>query len=154
MNYLMYREHAAENLQFFLWYRDYCRRFAEIPVSEQVLAPEWTPVQAAATEAELAQPHTRGLKHLSPQASAIFNGTDFAPKTNNMTRTDTPPITPNMTDGDGLSAIDSQIGVYQGDAGFSGGKDYTQKAVEAFEGAGLKWQPCACVSLLDCKFRS
>ncbi|KAI9788871.1 MAG: hypothetical protein M1816_006535 [Peltula sp. TS41687] len=141
MNYLIYREHSAENLQFFLWYRDYCKRFAEVPASERVLAPEWTSAQAAAAEAELAQLQTKGMKNLSPETTAIFKGTDFAPKSNNMTRTDTPPLTPNTINGDYFSARNSQAGGSQADAGLLGGKDYTQTAAKAFEGAGLKLQP-------------
>ncbi|EEH09360.1 conserved hypothetical protein [Histoplasma capsulatum G186AR] len=41
MNYLKYVERNAENLQFFLWYRDYTRRFALIAESQRQLSPEW-----------------------------------------------------------------------------------------------------------------
>ena len=43
MDYLVYFEHNAENLQFFLWYRDYVRRFEALPEKENVLSPEWIP---------------------------------------------------------------------------------------------------------------
>jgi len=42
MNYLKYIEHAAENLQFYLWYRDYSARWQKLPESEKALTPEWT----------------------------------------------------------------------------------------------------------------
>jgi len=41
MNYLVYIEHSAENLQFFLWYRDYVARFARLPASEKALSSLW-----------------------------------------------------------------------------------------------------------------
>jgi len=41
MNYLLYVEHSAESLQFFLWYRDYLMRFANLPASEKALSPIW-----------------------------------------------------------------------------------------------------------------
>lgn len=41
MDYLVYVEHNAENLQFYLWYQDYCKRFDALPASEKALAPEW-----------------------------------------------------------------------------------------------------------------
>ncbi|EEQ91673.2 hypothetical protein RJZ56_001076 [Blastomyces dermatitidis] len=41
MNYLKYVERNAENLQFFLWYRDYSRRFALIADNQRQLSPEW-----------------------------------------------------------------------------------------------------------------
>lgn len=43
IDYLVYIEHNAENLQFFLWYRDYVRRFEALPENEKVLSPEWMP---------------------------------------------------------------------------------------------------------------
>lgn len=44
MDYLHYVEFNAENLQFFLWLKDYTRRFEALPESERALSPEWTPV--------------------------------------------------------------------------------------------------------------
>lgn len=41
MNYLLYIERAAENLQFFLWHKDYTRRFARLPEAQHELSPEW-----------------------------------------------------------------------------------------------------------------
>lgn len=41
MEYLVYVSHDAENLQFWLWYEDYSRRFFAAPKSEQALSPPW-----------------------------------------------------------------------------------------------------------------
>jgi hypothetical protein len=41
MSYLVYVEYNAENHQFFLWYREYVRRFEALPEKEKVLSPEW-----------------------------------------------------------------------------------------------------------------
>lgn len=41
MDYLVYVEHSAENLQFFLWYRNYVRRWEKLSDAEKKLAPEW-----------------------------------------------------------------------------------------------------------------
>lgn len=35
MDYLVYVAHDAENLQFFLWYRDYVKRFHEWQTQQQ-----------------------------------------------------------------------------------------------------------------------
>jgi len=43
VDYLVYIEHNAENLQFVLWYRDYIRRFEALPEKKKVLSPEWIP---------------------------------------------------------------------------------------------------------------
>ena len=43
MDYLVYVEHNAENLQFYLWYKDYVKRFEALSDSEKALSPEWIP---------------------------------------------------------------------------------------------------------------
>jgi hypothetical protein len=43
MDYLVYVEFNAENLQFYLWYEDYKRRFMELSAWERALSPEWIP---------------------------------------------------------------------------------------------------------------
>ncbi|EFQ97188.1 hypothetical protein MGYG_00231 [Nannizzia gypsea CBS 118893] len=45
MNYLLYVERAAENLQFYLWYQDYIQRFASLSESQWALSPPWTEEQ-------------------------------------------------------------------------------------------------------------
>ncbi|KAI9804903.1 MAG: hypothetical protein M1833_006206 [Piccolia ochrophora] len=144
MNYLIYIEHAAENLQFFLWFRSYCERFNEIPAGERALSPEWTEEQAAA-EAELAQAQATGQKKkLSPETAALFKGTDFAPGTKvavaeyNGNPFNTPPLTPNEK-----SDVDSdwRSGVSDGQSLQSSKTPYAKKAADAFQSAELKWQP-------------
>ena len=39
MDYLVYIEHNAENLQFYLWYKDYVRRFGTLSGNEKKLSP-------------------------------------------------------------------------------------------------------------------
>lgn len=152
MNYLIYIEHAAENLQFFLWYRDYCKRFENTPSSERALAPEWTAAQAEAA-IESAQRKTPAVKTATVSASEIFKGTDFAngPKAANNSEQNvgdpfsTPPRTaqgekaePTAQDwqsgmGDDVSTLKS-----------STKNNFSNKAADAFKGADLKWQPCTC----------
>ncbi|KAK3298525.1 uncharacterized protein B0H64DRAFT_77390 [Chaetomium fimeti] len=77
MNYLLYVERSAENLQFFLWYRDYERRFAAAKTADLSLAPEWT--QAMEDEAILRiKKEQAGKARQTPKGAAtIFKGTDF-----------------------------------------------------------------------------
>lgn len=142
MNYLVYIEHAAENLQFFLWYRDYSKRFSELPLNEQVLAPEWTVEQA---EAEVA---IQGLKgQISAETAAVFNGTGFAPPTASVVEVknnpfNTPPRTP-IGHRDSMAPSE----VASSDNGstlmsYNASQSFHQKTAGAFEGADLKWQPC------------
>jgi hypothetical protein len=43
MDYLIYVERNAENLQFYLWYIDYVRRWDELPAKDRALSPKWQP---------------------------------------------------------------------------------------------------------------
>lgn len=43
MDYLVYIEYSAENLQFYLWYRSYVERFNASTEEERALSPEWIP---------------------------------------------------------------------------------------------------------------
>jgi len=43
MDYLVYVEHSAENLQFYLWYQDYERRWNTISAGQRALSPEVQP---------------------------------------------------------------------------------------------------------------
>lgn len=58
MNYLIYIEWSAENLQLFLWHRDYSARFAAAPASDRALAPEWTRAKAGEVAQRLQKEHT------------------------------------------------------------------------------------------------
>lgn len=51
MDYLMYVAHDVENLQFFLWFRDYCARWEALSDSEKALSPEWKGSTAGIIEA-------------------------------------------------------------------------------------------------------
>ncbi|KAF2463428.1 uncharacterized protein BDR25DRAFT_297956 [Lindgomyces ingoldianus] len=138
MNYLKYIELSAENLQFFLWYRDYCKRFSEVPESEKALSPEWTG-EHVESEAQ-----TRP-KRLGAEAASIFKGTDFVsePRVAEVEKSNpffTPPRTPNSDsaegkrDGNSLDSYDESL--------TSGGKiNHTQRASGAFQSVGLKWKP-------------
>lgn len=144
MNYLIYIEHAAENLQFFLWYRDYVKRFVALPASERALAPVWTVEQA---EAEInANQNMTAPRMVSPETAAVFKGTDFAPPKASVVEVKgnpfhTPPMTPNT---ERASMMQSETRSEVGSTFVSSNKTYQQKAGDAFQGADLKWQPCKC----------
>ena len=142
MNYLIYIERAAENLQFFLWYRDYSKRFFELSSNEQALAPEWS-VEKAEGEAALAQANTPAPKNVSAETAAIFKDTDFAqPKVTvseyNPFRT--PPRTP-LRDGRD-STVQSEWSSDDVSTLKSSNKSFHKKAAGAFEAADAKWKPC------------
>lgn len=134
MNYLKYIEHAAENLQFWLWYRDYAKRFSHLPPNEQCLAPEWTEEQA---DAEIVNTNLPAQKKISPEAAAVLAGIDFAlHKSRRGDLFQTPPGTP----ADVLKK--SSASVLMGEVEVTDEDVIHAKAAGAFEKADLKWQPC------------
>ncbi|KAF1852043.1 uncharacterized protein K460DRAFT_272458 [Cucurbitaria berberidis CBS 394.84] len=140
MNFLKYIELSAENLQFYLWFRDYSKRFDELPASEKVLSPEWTGENDSHSEQKTA---ANPVNPVNPEATALFKGTDFAsdPKVNESEKGGsnpffTPPRTPTSIDrreGESLDSYDESM--------TTGKVNHTQRAAGAFENAGLKWKP-------------
>ncbi|MCJ1311562.1 hypothetical protein MMC25_005235 [Agyrium rufum] len=147
MNYLIYIERAAENLQFFLWYRDYIKRFDNLPNNEKVLSPLWNP---SVPDPDADKGRTQeGTKVVSEEAKAIFKGTNFAQPQIRISEVPanpfyTPPGTPNAEKrresevlslnhpwSDAGSTIQSTIGP----------KSYRSQASKAFEAMDVKIQP-------------
>jgi hypothetical protein len=135
MNFLKYIELSAENLQFFLWYRDYVKRFNALPESEKVLSPEWT--------GEKTSDIKTSPVGFSADAAAILRGTDFAnegkvaeSEKGSKNPFFTPPRTPTSVEPGREYSLDSY------DESMTTGKvDHTQRAAGAFDNAGLKWKP-------------
>lgn len=139
MNFLKYIELSAENLQFYLWFRDYSKRFSELPKSEKVLSPEWTSDKANHSDTKT------GPKLMNAEAAAILKGTDFASdaRINESDKSGsnpffTPPRTPTSFDRrEGGESLDSTY-----DESTTGARvDHTKRAAGAFENVGLKWKP-------------
>ncbi|KAK4548132.1 hypothetical protein LTR36_010001 [Oleoguttula mirabilis] len=139
MNYLKYIEHAAENLQFFLWFRDYSARWENLPESEKALAPEWTRAQAAAEATGNVQGRP---KRVDAQVAAILKNTDFAdgaPKAA-VDRAD-PFHTPSKTSEDDRHDMMSEGGSSMNEKTFGSGYTHHGLAEKAFDDAGMKWKP-------------
>lgn len=77
MNYLVYIEHSAENLQFFLWYRDYSKRFHEADTPDLASAPEWTPEMEARTMVKIQREAADKRRRESPATAVISKGIGF-----------------------------------------------------------------------------
>ncbi|KAI0125081.1 hypothetical protein BJ170DRAFT_703253 [Xylariales sp. AK1849] len=130
MNYLIYIEHSAENLQFFLWHRSYVRRFKEANTSDIALAPEWTQTMEDETVARMQKEAVDKLR-TEPKAADMFKGTDFEKGAceNTIESRDpfsTPPAT--VVGGDDASTM------------FSGSQEtnYRSQAYDAYAAAGAK----------------
>jgi hypothetical protein len=143
MNYLIYVEHSAENLQFYLWYKDYVRRFSEAKTADLALAPEWTQTMEDDTIARLRRDRVDRMKP-EAQAAKIFEGTDFAKpsserrphETSGSNPFSTPPRTPYRGSSDreseyALSTPASSVPT----------SNYKTQAADAFYHAGVR-QPC------------
>ena len=147
MNYLIYIEHSAENLQFYLWYRDYLRRFNELPPKERALAPEWSAEQAE-MDAQANQGTPGPKQHMSAETAAMFKGTDFAPPTASVVEVkgnpfSTPPRTPNAEKSRESVAPSERAWSENGSTLYSKtAGSFQTKTAGAFQGADLKWQPC------------
>lgn len=77
MNYLVYVEHAAENLQFHLWYKDYEKRFGSADARDINLSPEWTQAMEDEAMARVRREQAERMKREPAAAVAMFRGTDF-----------------------------------------------------------------------------
>lgn len=146
MDFLVYIEHDAENLQFYLWYKDYVKRFFQLSESEQILAPEWTAEQAQAEKNALEK--EKLPRKMPAEAAAILKGTDFAtaqrPAESGHNPFNTPPRTPSGNEYD-PSLNGSSNGATgwseQGSTLRSGATDHTKKTANAFEAVDAL-QPC------------
>jgi len=138
MDYLVYVEHNAENLQFYLWYKDYTRRFNELPEKERSLSPEWVP-------------EVNDLPNLS-KASEKEKGPKKVGKRNTMAA-----MMESGYDSKG-AALFSEDKMEIGDRHTSLMKDNASSVAQSMSTSaapstnevtaqvGLKWQPCTCSS--------
>lgn len=149
MNYLKYIEHAAENLQFYLWFHDYAARFNNLPASEQALSPEWTKAQADAEATSAAQQQRSKVANV--EATAILNGTSFDDGNGNRVNEKGDPFhTPPTTSFDEHRGVTStsEYGSSTGDDTLVSSATARGIAGQAFGDAGMKWQPCTTPSII------
>ncbi|KZF26969.1 hypothetical protein L228DRAFT_258320 [Xylona heveae TC161] len=114
MDYLIYIEHDAENLQFYLWLQDYTRRFNATKVAEKVLSPEWK-----SNELPLPPSNTSDAGAMRPDHSAFLELTDI-------------PRTSKVSIADHQSIVSSTIFTV---------KSHSEQALGAHSQTGLKWEP-------------
>ena len=81
MDYLMYVEHSAENLQFYLWHQDYVRRFNKADTSDLVMAPEWTQAMEDEINTKLRKEASEACRQHTGAGADMFKGTYFEVKT-------------------------------------------------------------------------
>lgn len=139
MSYLIYVEHAAENLQFYLWFKDYEKRFNTTSTTDIKLAPEWTQTMQDETVLKIRKDQADKMRK-EPKAAEMFKGTDFEKKRggqDNVPGGSDPFATPPQSSrGDDGSIYTASNTVHSLNAA-----SYQSQASEAFQAAGAR-QPC------------
>lgn len=150
MNYLKYIEYSAENLQFYLWYRDYASRWEQLKDGDRALAPEWK------TNAEVDLPLSPPRPNrLAPQIAQVLKDTDFTKTSKPAVERVDPFNTPQTISLDERQENGSDYASSVSDEKtlLSSGNGNNHRVVtdQAFGEAGLKWKPCMLYSRKDTK---
>ncbi|KAM5346898.1 hypothetical protein ACJ41O_009903 [Fusarium nematophilum] len=135
MTYLVYVEHAAENLQFYLWFKDYEQRFNAASTSDIVLAPEWTQAMQDEAVLNIRKNHVNKMRK-EPTAAEIFKGTDFEKQASSQDRVINeadPFMTPPQSRGEDASVYAASNTIHSLNAA-----SYMTQASEAFQAAGVR----------------
>jgi hypothetical protein len=154
MNYLKYIEYSAENLQFFLWYRDYASRWEKLKDTEKALAPEWT----VSAEAD-ATVSTSIPKRMAPHVAEMLRDTDFDDRANKahidrgypFPTSNSPSFDEHDISSDRGSIVSDERTLFSSTVS----TNHAIATEQAFEDAGVKWQPCMFSrldSLTSCPF--
>ena len=146
MKYLIYVEYSAENLQFYLWYRDYVKRFSTTTTPDIKLAPEWTKEMEDAVAAKLQKQATENSRRQEKGVSdAIFKGTDFEETTGDVTEVEVDPfVTPALSTVS--SHIDTDAASFAPSSQPCNAHTYRSQASEAFVSIGAA-TPCTSTLL-------
>jgi hypothetical protein len=129
MDYLIYIEHNAENLQFIIWYKDYSERFEKLSAAEKALCPEYIPPATEPTAKDADHKPVNANRHtiagmMERGAEGVGAEFFFDDKEANPTRR-----------GSAVKDSASMVGSTVSDA-------TTLTTAEVTAQAGLKWEAC------------
>ncbi|KUJ18357.1 uncharacterized protein LY89DRAFT_46694 [Mollisia scopiformis] len=137
MDYLIYVEYNAENLQFYLWYKDYTKRFNALPEKDKVLSKEWIPDTKAIPDLTKDGENTEKKKPKRDGSVANIMEAGYAAKEAIMFSEDEAPLSPKSpTFHKGHMSLATDGTTTPSLAGSSAPSD-----AELAAQAGLKWQP-------------
>lgn len=141
MDFLVYVEHDAENLQFYLWYKDYVRRFEALSDHEKKLSREWVPESTELTTFVKDPEKNEGRKRKTTMNMHELNGyNEMADFDGDLKLKDN--LSPSISLRAG-SAVSSSINSPTAPSMVSSS---TARYLEEAPGQrGLKWQPCTFV---------
>lgn len=143
MSYLIYVEHAAENLQFYLWFKDYEKRFNTNPTTDIELAPEWTSAMQDETIIRIRKEQVDKMRK-EPKAAAMFKGTDFEKKLTAQDRSASGTVDPFATPPQSSGGDEASIFTAANTMGSLNAMSYMSQASDAFQTAGTQ-QPCKSI---------
>jgi hypothetical protein len=137
MDYLVYIEYNAENLQFFLWYKDYVKRFEALSEKEQALSKPWAPAEnnevpdlvkkEEKTEKKKLRRTIPGTVREDEAGYDISGAVVFSDDQEAA-------INPNAR----MSLVKDNASTFSGFTGVT----VVPSSSEAYTQAGFKWQPC------------
>ncbi|KAE9979977.1 hypothetical protein BLS_009282 [Venturia inaequalis] len=140
MDFLKYIEHSAENLQFFMWVRDYIKRFEDLPASEKAFSPEWTQAQEEADA--INQRNAAREKPLVVVANQILRSQQLDPAPISPHSEMKNPFGDSTAQASERTSFESAGRPYTGTAGTGTIRtNHNDEASTAFEDAGCKYQP-------------
>lgn len=140
LNYLKYVEHSAENLQFFLWYREYVKRFEGANTSDLSLAMEWTQAMEDEVVTRIQKDHAENARKRS-KPSAVTGVAEVFTELDKISETHKPSIT---SEKDPFSTPPQSPPLLQqqsAEDAVSIEESYRAQAAEAFASVGAK-PPC------------
>lgn len=154
MHYLIYVEHSAENLQFYLWLLDYTARFKSLSPNDRVLSSEV--VSSAYTCIEVTN-NSSSDNIIGPRHSKVvtkFFGDKFqapnvqvsVPAPTKGNPFEAPPETP-MSPGASSYSFEKPSGSgviapFLSETSTLRGVDHAVVAADAFQAVGMRWKPC------------
>jgi len=161
MDYLVYVAHDAENLQFYLWFQDYKKRFDALKPEERALAPEWNPSESTQDpDQEGERPAERpALGHRKSKSNFLITTKaielDNSGDVRSIQLGDLTALPPRPLSGNGASKspaasrTDFETFIARS---LQNSKTVEELAEDANTSAGLKWQPCKHIlsSRLSC----
>jgi hypothetical protein len=137
MDYLVYIEHNAENLQFYLWYRDYERRFNALPENEKALSPVWIPEKEVPTLAKDPEKEAAKIKRNTLKKTSGNSGVEAYDSKGAALFTE---------DRETAASEDRHASIFKENASTLAPSvsdvTATPSMPEVTAQAGLKWQPC------------
>ncbi|KAE9977039.1 hypothetical protein EG327_007879 [Venturia inaequalis] len=135
MDYLIYVAHDAETLQFYLWLKDYRKRYACLRKEEQTLSPEWKAKPVEERKLTHKKSRTESSGDYLVDKESVLRMKDMSRVAKEVLDEPASPLPP------GATATDYELFITKSACSQ---KDFQEQSDDANTSAGLKWQPFTC----------